>query len=85
MRQNTIQAVIAKLVWWIARRCVSDRALLDELLWRTIEIRCKGPCQATDDWDLRDMLFVAGRILARRAGREQDLKNNPPSPVDKPV
>lgn len=58
-----------------------DRELVDELIERTAR-RLERPIMATDDMRLRDMLFDIGKLIASRDGRDEEIRLNPPKPVD---
>ena len=61
-------------------RLFSERDMIDDLL-RRVRGRLNGPYHATDDWTLEIMLNDAGKLIAKRAGREAELRSNPPQPV----
>jgi hypothetical protein len=68
----------------IVHKLVRDRVLIDELIRRQGE-RGRDPYD-TAEWRLTGMLNDAGKIIAARDGRADELRRNPALPVTpKPV
>lgn len=86
---STRLRVILWVFWARSRRSVarlvlpflSERRLVDALLAR-VGRRLNEPVWATDDWNLQRLLLDAGKLIAKRDGREAELRANPPQPVD---